>query len=123
MWNDFKNFCKALYILLRRIVLLLFNGIIGVYKFLLPLEGSVKGVVNPEEFYRILLLALSTGGGLEGFVKYLEDHFKEFVTDPVVSVGVKAFCEHCHNKHLPIIFFIIIFLGDYLRRKNHGVEQ
>lgn len=120
MWNDFKNLCIALYILFRRILLLFINFVIAVYNFLLPLEGSVKGVVNPEEFYRILILAVSTGGTLEGFIDYIEKHLEDFILDPVFSVGIQAFCRHCHQKNLPIVFFIVVFLGDYLRRRGHG---
>lgn len=122
MRKDFVNFVKSLKILLINIYRLVRSVVLAIFNFFRPYEQSIKGIVSPEEFYRIIILALSAGGGFDGFVTYLKNNFQQFITDPNIAIGIQAFVKHCVDKNLTVLIIIVIFIGEYLRRKYHGVQ-
>lgn len=124
MWNDFKNFLLAFYVLVKRIVQVIISSIVKLYTFIQPVKDSLRGMINVEECYRVLILSLSAGGTFAGSINYVSKNFTDFVTDPVLSVAVQSFIKHCNDKHLTIAIFIVVFLCDYIRRKYaHGNSQ
>lgn len=121
MLNDIKNLCKAFLIVVQRLFELLGDFLVKIIIFLGPVANSVKGVINPEEFYRVITLALSVGGSFYGFITYISNHANDFVTDPNVVISINTFAQHCKDKQIPLAIFTAIFLGDYIRRKYiHG---
>ena len=123
MYNDFINLCKSFIIFAKQVWKLLCKLLIALINFLSPYEKSIYKAVSPEEFYRIMLLALSAGGGFSGFITYLKGHVQEFVTDPNIAMGVQAFIQHCIDKKTSVAIFICIFVLEYVRRKYHGENQ
>lgn len=122
--HDLKNLFKAFYVLFKHLWEFLADTLIRVINFCGPVFGSVRGVVNPEEFYRVIMLASTGSGGFYGFIQYLSKHANEYITDPTVLVGVNTFIEHVTQKHLIIALFIILFVWDYVRRKfTHGATN
>ena len=120
MYNDFINLIKSFKIFVIQLFNFVSKIIVGLVRFLGPAENAVRHVVSPEEFYRIIVVALSAGGGFGGFIAYMKDHFKEFITDPNVAIGVQAFIKHCNDKNLSLAIFVLFFTMDYIRRKRHG---
>jgi hypothetical protein len=123
MWKDLKNLYKAFYVLFKHLFESLGNLLVWAIRFFGPVADSAKGVINAEEFYRVLVVSMSASGGLYGSVDYMSHHVNEYVSDPVVVTGLLTFIEHVHNKKITMAVFTLVFILEYTRRKySHGVK-
>lgn len=123
MWNDLKNLAIAFGVLVKHFWESLGNLLVWAIRFFGPAAGSLKGVISPEEFYRVIMIAISGSGSFYGAVEYTRDHINEFVSDPILISSVNGFVKHVHSHNLYLAIFIVIFTFDYIRRKYLHGEQ
>lgn len=121
MLADIKSFFVSWWVFLCKTYESLCIILKKVYTFLRPVENSIKGQINAEEFFRVIMVALSSSGGFAGFVEYLQSHYNDFIVDPNIANGLHAFISHVQNHNLTWALFTTLFILEYLRRKySHG---
>lgn len=126
----FINLVNFPFYLVKSIFTLIKNTIYHFIKFIIhnllyfvefigPVFGSIYGRVNEKEFYRVVSLAISTGGTLWGSAQYIINHATEYITDPATLIFIQSIT---NNKSIALII-TIIFIADFYRRKYQGVKH
>ncbi len=84
-------------------------------------EGSIQQYLNFAELSRVVIAALAAGGGVWGFLAYLQAHFAGIINDPTLSATLQNLLNLIVAKnYVGLAVLVSTFILEIYRRFHQG---